>query len=106
MPGKTAACLREWVTAARMRPRMLKGYAHQVFEPYEYCAPDSLCAGFSAPLLAYAAWGAGSAGFAAQAKTGAAAAALPLPKSVFDDVKFKRSRWEGKWIAGTHYPAL
>jgi hypothetical protein len=111
IPGKTAACLREWVSAARMRPRLLKGYAHQVFEPYEFCAPDSLCAGFSAPLLAYAAWGAGAmspmggAGAAPAGKAAVVAAAVPLPKSVFDGVDFKRSRWEGKWIAGTHYPA-
>jgi hypothetical protein len=96
MPEKTAACLREWVSATRAHPRLLRGYAHQVFEPFDYCSPAGLCAGFSAPLLAYAAWGPGAS---------AAAAGAPLPKSVFDGVKYRRSRWELRWQAGTHYPA-
>lgn len=96
MPEKTAACLREWVSAARIRPRLLRGYAHQVFEPFDFCSPSGLCSGFSAPLLAYAAWGPG---------VTAAAAGAPLPHSVFDGVKYQQSRRERRWLAGIHYPA-
>jgi hypothetical protein len=93
---KTLGCTLQWIAAARKHPALLRGYAYQIFEPYDFCAPDGLCAGFGAPLLAYAGWtypgGAPSGG------------ELLPPKQKLDKVDYRRSRREGMWIPGVHFP--
>jgi hypothetical protein len=95
MRDKAARCVLEWVAASRKHPSSLRGYAHQIFEPYDFCGPDGLCAGFTAPLLAYAGW--------IHPGSDSAAGALP-PRKLLDRVDHIRSRREAKWVAGVHYP--
>ena len=92
---KTVSCMLEWVSAARAHPRMLRGYAHQVYEPFDYCAPDGLCAGFTAPILAYAGW---------IHPEGKPAGRLLPPPQALKQVDYRRSRKERKWTPGVHYP--
>lgn len=94
-PQPAIRCLAEWVREARRRPRNLRGFADQIFEPYRLCGPDSLCAGFTAPLLAYAAW----------------IRPDPPPGAIFNltaadlaRIDYRRSRREGEWKAGVHFP--
>jgi hypothetical protein len=89
MPEKSIRCLLEWVRAARERPAMLRGWAHQVFEPFDLCSPGGLCSGFSAPVLAYAAW------HGPPERELAAAGA----------VDYRKSRLDRLWIPGVHYRA-
>ncbi|GEM_PF-5859075 len=111
MRDKTMACLLEWVAAARRHPRLLRGYADQLFEPYDLCTPDSLCAGFTAPMLAYAAWlypegpvgPVGPVDPESRAVGHASSAPLP-PADLLKQVDYRRSRKEGKWDPGVHYP--
>jgi hypothetical protein len=94
---RTKQCLFEWVAEGRKRTG-LRGYAHMTFDNFESCAvlPGSatpVCAGFSAPLLAYLAW---------SGKPGPARRYSPV---AYSGVDYLKSRWELSWKAGVHYPA-
>jgi hypothetical protein len=95
MPDKSVRCLLQWVAAASSHPRNLRGWAHQSYEPFDLCNADSLCTGFTAPLLAYAAW---------TRAPGPAGSPFPAAGEILAKVRFKQSRLDRKWTKGIHYP--
>lgn len=92
----------EWVKASQSHPRRLAGYMHMTFERFDLCSPQQVCAGFTAPLLAYLAW----TPYSPYASQAFSLKRRSYRSRMFDGIDPIRSRRDLAWVRGVHYPDL